>query len=115
MCDSSACDPYEVWKKENVGFEDYYHEPCDEIVDQDLTACDCFSFLQLPTLSPADREAEEYAVYRAILGESENLCIASQTTSAKPQCGYPELAPELIADYETHNFDIMMSRQTDNL
>jgi hypothetical protein len=67
-----------------------------------ITACDSLGFLQT-TPSPDEREAEEYAVYRAILGGETNLCIASHTTLGHQSCEYPELEPKLINDYKAQN------------
>lgn len=71
-----------------------------------LTTCDSLSFLQ-STPSPAEREAEEYAVYRAILGVGEERCIHSQTIPVGTEPGphvlypesFPEIDPKLIEDF----------------
>lgn len=63
------------------------------------------------TPSPVEREAEEYAVYRTILGEltiagdDGGLCIENHTLSgveASPDF-LPGLDPKLIEDYNTQN------------
>jgi len=72
-----------------------------------VTAWSELNFLQPSTPSPAEREAEEYAVYRAILGRETERCIHSQTIAADSQPGPTELDPEsfpgldseLIKDY----------------
>ena len=59
------------------------------------------------TPSPAEREAEEYAVYRTLLEESEERCIHSLTITSgngpKPSLldseSFPDLDVELIEDY----------------
>ena len=67
-----------------------------------ITACNSLGFLQ-STPSPAEREAEEYAVYRAILGEGES-CILSQTIEFKEISPdeFPELGPKMIEDFNTY-------------
>ena len=62
---------------------------------------------ELPTPLPAEREAEEYAIYRAILAEEKERCIHSLTIASGPDPGpsqlgsksFPDLDTELIDDY----------------
>ena len=71
-----------------------------------ITACNTLGILQ-STPSPAEREAEEYAVYRTILEGSKERCIHSQTIASgngpKPSLldseSFPDLDVELIEDY----------------
>jgi len=75
-----------------------------------IASCDSLGFLQ-PIPSLAEREAEEYAVYRTIIGEfaiegdDGGLCIETHTLSgveASPDI-LPKLDLKLIKDYNTQN------------
>ena len=62
---------------------------------------------ELPTPLPAEREAEEYAVYCTILEGSKERCIHNLTIAAGTEPGpcqlgsesFPDLDAELIEDY----------------
>ena len=71
-----------------------------------ITACNTLGILQ-STPSPAEREAEEYAVYRTILEGSKEGCIHSLTITSGTNPGpsqldsesFSDLDAELIEDY----------------
>jgi hypothetical protein len=73
-----------------------------------LTACDALGAVQ-PTLNPAEREAEEYAVYRAILDLN---CVVSQTQAGDyiDPDEFPELDDKLIEDYNMHQRETVLLR-----
>jgi hypothetical protein len=68
---------------------------------------------KLPPPSPAEREAEEYAVYHVIL---QLGCINSHTFvgEAINTADYPELDPQLIEDYNIHQDSIPYKLELDH-